>query len=407
MSERELEIFRLCEQLAKLLGDKEAIADLSYLYGRHPEMFRDMQDVSNVIKEVVKEPDLITKAKTQGALLAIKQLNQKKIGEIAIQNDRGTNVIFHANKKNTSKMNTFMKSVQVLVETPSANAAPTWSDRCADKSNDLPKCNKAPSIPTTIIPQNPQTNQNLTKDSKQIEQIDFIEKFTEFTNKKNTQQNNSQDRETMNNKELEIFELSLTLMEALSGDKEAIADLTKLVSNHPELFKNTEDVSKLIKEVLDSPNLISNNHKAKQNNDLLVAKKSLQETPHKMGDIGIRNDNGTNIIYHALKQDSRQFDRLVRRANKLGLLVGASLSHTSRPAELDADEKSSSANAHSATHSDIIPQTTNQYQSTEDSILQRALELQTKQQKGELENFFTHQEENTNESRSKKGEKQS
>ncbi|WP_258437183.1 hypothetical protein [Helicobacter monodelphidis] len=46
-------------------------------------------------------------------------------------------------------------------------------------------------------------------------------------------------------------------------------------------------------------------------------------------------------------------------------------------------------------------------QSTEDSILQRALELQTKQQKGELENFFTHQEENTNESKSKKGEKQS
>ncbi|WP_258437185.1 hypothetical protein, partial [Helicobacter monodelphidis] len=35
-------------------------------------------------------------------------------------------------------------------------------------------------------------------------------------------------------------------------------------------------------------------------------------------------------------------------------------------------------------------------QSTEDSILQRALELQTKQQRGELENFFTHQEENTN-----------
>ncbi|RAX56566.1 hypothetical protein CCZ01_09165 [Helicobacter monodelphidis] len=46
-------------------------------------------------------------------------------------------------------------------------------------------------------------------------------------------------------------------------------------------------------------------------------------------------------------------------------------------------------------------------QSTEDSILQRALELQTKQQRGELENFFTHQEENTNESKSKKGEKQS
>lgn len=165
----------------------------------------------------------------------------------------------------------------------------------------------------------------------------------------------------MGDRELEIFELSLTLMEALSGDKEAVADLTKLVSNHPELFKNTEDVSKLIKEVLNSPDLISKNHKAKQDGDLLVAKKSLQETPHKMGDVGIRNDNGTNVIYHALKQDSRQFDRILRRANKLGLLVGASLPHTSRPAELDADDinsKSSSVETHSTTHGKTIPQNT-------------------------------------------------
>ena len=166
----------------------------------------------------------------------------------------------------------------------------------------------------------------------------------------------------MSDRELEIFELSLTLIEALSGDKEAVADLTKLVSNHPELFTNTEDVSKLIKEVLKSPNLIAKNHRAKQDGDLLVAKKSLQEAPHKMRDIGIRNDNGTNVIYHALKQDSRQFDRLLRRANKLGLLVGASLSHTSRPAELDADEanaKSSSVKTHSITHRSIISQSPN------------------------------------------------
>ena len=168
----------------------------------------------------------------------------------------------------------------------------------------------------------------------------------------------------MSDRELEIFELSLTLMEALSGDKEAVADLTKLVSNHPELFTNTEDVSKLIKEVLDSPNLIAKNHRAKQDGDLLVAKKSLEETPHKMGDIGIRNDNGTNVIYHALKQDGRQFDRLLRRANKLGLLVGASLSHTSRPAELDADEKSSSVKTHSTTHREIIPQSSNNDEET-------------------------------------------
>ena len=49
----ELEIFKLCERLAELLGDEEAIADLKYLYNRHPEMFTDMQDISNTINNIV------------------------------------------------------------------------------------------------------------------------------------------------------------------------------------------------------------------------------------------------------------------------------------------------------------------------------------------------------------------
>lgn len=58
-----LEIFALCERLARLLGDTEAIADLQRLYKKHPEMFRDMQEVSEVIQAVVREPEIITNAK--------------------------------------------------------------------------------------------------------------------------------------------------------------------------------------------------------------------------------------------------------------------------------------------------------------------------------------------------------
>ena len=57
-----LEIFALCERLAELLGDKEAVADLQRLYARHPEMFRDMQEVSEVIEAVVHEPEIIVDA---------------------------------------------------------------------------------------------------------------------------------------------------------------------------------------------------------------------------------------------------------------------------------------------------------------------------------------------------------
>ncbi|EHH0538473.1 hypothetical protein J7D62_001596, partial [Campylobacter lari] len=58
---KDLEIFELCEKLAELLGDKEAIADLRTLEKRHPEMFVDKKQVSNLIQIVTKEPELIIK----------------------------------------------------------------------------------------------------------------------------------------------------------------------------------------------------------------------------------------------------------------------------------------------------------------------------------------------------------
>ncbi|WP_257911309.1 hypothetical protein [Campylobacter lari] len=54
---KDLEIFELCEKLAELLGDKEAIADLRTLEKRHPEMFVDKKQVSNLIQIVTKEPE--------------------------------------------------------------------------------------------------------------------------------------------------------------------------------------------------------------------------------------------------------------------------------------------------------------------------------------------------------------
>lgn len=114
MNQKQLEIFTLCERLSKLLGDKEAIADLKVLYERHPEMFSNMQDVSNTIKEVVKEPEYIKpnlKAMGDKDFMAYKQLNDEKMGDVGIRNDKGTNVIFHANKKKISELDRLRQSM--------------------------------------------------------------------------------------------------------------------------------------------------------------------------------------------------------------------------------------------------------------------------------------------------------
>ena len=157
MSEKALQIFNLCQKLAELLGDKEAIADLKLLLNRHPEMFRDKEEVADLIERVVAEPDLIRenpKAKNDKDFMLYKQLNNEKMADVGIRNDDGTNIIFHANKKNISKSSYFKSNKQMLVETPSAKAAPTRLDHCADKPNDLSRDYKVLSTPANdIIPQ--------------------------------------------------------------------------------------------------------------------------------------------------------------------------------------------------------------------------------------------------------------
>ncbi|WP_300827187.1 hypothetical protein [Helicobacter sp. UBA3407] len=99
MSEKELEIFELCERLAELLGDKEAIADLKKLYEKHPEMFKDMQEVSNVIKEVVSEPEIAVDANKDNrdyeVIKVAKILNAEKMADVVIKNEKGTKVIYN------------------------------------------------------------------------------------------------------------------------------------------------------------------------------------------------------------------------------------------------------------------------------------------------------------------------
>lgn len=63
--ERETAIFHLCKSLVDLLGEEQAIADLTLLYKRHPEMFRDEKEVQEVIEKVVSEPEIAVNANRQ------------------------------------------------------------------------------------------------------------------------------------------------------------------------------------------------------------------------------------------------------------------------------------------------------------------------------------------------------
>lgn len=104
MHDRELALFTLCKSLVDLLGEEQAAADLQFLYERHPEMFRDKEEVREVIEKVVGEPEIIVDAthsnKDKGIYKAAKRLDSGKMGDVVIKNNEGANKIFHANKKN-------------------------------------------------------------------------------------------------------------------------------------------------------------------------------------------------------------------------------------------------------------------------------------------------------------------
>lgn len=117
MKDKEIELFELCDKLANLLGDKEAIADLKSLYEKHPEMFENIRDVFNTITEITKSPEIIVDAthsnKDIGIYKAAKRLDERKMGDIVIKNDNGTNVIFHANKKKKLEFDRLLRQIKV------------------------------------------------------------------------------------------------------------------------------------------------------------------------------------------------------------------------------------------------------------------------------------------------------
>ena len=170
MEKNVLEIFELCERLSILLGDKEAIADLKKLYDRHPEMFKDIKEVKGVIADIVNEPEIIIKnpqADNEKNLLVAKQLDDKKMGDICIKNSDGTNIIFHANKKKLSELDRLKRKIRLSVETPSAKAAPTRLDHCANELDNSSMCDKALSTTgDSILPQKKEKSNTKNKTLK-------------------------------------------------------------------------------------------------------------------------------------------------------------------------------------------------------------------------------------------------
>ena len=127
MSEKSLEIFKLCEKLAELLQDKEAIADLELLFKRHPEMFKDKKEVKELIDKVVSKPDIIIKnpsPRSERDYIAGKKLSDEKMGEVGIRKDENISKIFHANEKRLKNLKSMAKK-EVLVDGRDAHTSYT------------------------------------------------------------------------------------------------------------------------------------------------------------------------------------------------------------------------------------------------------------------------------------------
>lgn len=159
-----LEIFKLCDKLVELLNDNEAIADLELCRKRHPEMFENNEQVANLIRIVLNEPDIIiknTKPRSEKDYIATKKLNDEKMGDVGIRDDRGTNVIYHANLKKIEELQRLQEkirkgSVQVVGSPTSYTQAQSLDGLV--KNDISPATNK-------IIPQ----DSKKTKDSAKVE----------------------------------------------------------------------------------------------------------------------------------------------------------------------------------------------------------------------------------------------
>lgn len=188
MSEKTLRIFRLCEELARLLGDKEAIADLKILYDRHGQekdrMFQNMLDVEDIIKKVVEnKPDKIInnpKPKGEKDFMAYKKFNERKMGDVGIRNDEGTNIIFHANKRRIDK--SIFKDKKETIDGRDAHTPYTQAQSLDGR---LVQKNISPIASKGIITQKDLKSQAQTKEAK----IQAMKEKTRQAVKENSKQN--------------------------------------------------------------------------------------------------------------------------------------------------------------------------------------------------------------------------
>ncbi|WP_270983257.1 hypothetical protein [Campylobacter helveticus] len=173
MSDKELEIFELCERLVDLLGDKEAVADLQILLDRHPEMFQNKEQVANLIKKVINDPEIIINnptPKSEKDYIAGKKLNEKKMGEVGIRKDENISKIFHANEKR-------LKNLELMAK----------KDVVADGRNAHTSYTQAQSLDGRLVQKNISSTANGIIPQQDKSAKDFKSKLKEFNAKNKTQ----------------------------------------------------------------------------------------------------------------------------------------------------------------------------------------------------------------------------
>ena len=163
----ELEIFKLCERLAELLGDEEAIADLNILLERHPEMFVGKEQVYNLIKKVVNDPEIIIKnptPKSDQDYIAGSRLNEQKMGEIGIRKDENISKIYHANEKRMKNLEALKKRGEILYNADGRDAHTPYTQAQSLDGRLVQK--NISSAMITIISHNVKYDENDCKKSK-------------------------------------------------------------------------------------------------------------------------------------------------------------------------------------------------------------------------------------------------
>ncbi|MBZ7978528.1 MULTISPECIES: hypothetical protein [unclassified Campylobacter] len=173
MSEKELEIFKLGKDLANILSSNEAKADLKALYDKHPEMFKNLIEVKEVIQEVVSNPEVVKEAKNNIDVYAMKKLDKlyeskEKIGDVVI--GKNNLKIYHANKMRVSELKRIQKNINLE---QSVDADPnTLHTTMLEKPHDLELMNK-----------NSSGANALSTDNKDIIQENNKKFFSESLNK--------------------------------------------------------------------------------------------------------------------------------------------------------------------------------------------------------------------------------